>query len=264
MPCRRHLWRTTPSNAAFARLASLPQRQPSCANIQMPVLTRFALASAGICAGAERMPVCCSQSRMRPAGKEELLNMAKVDWPPVEKRSLIGKRIDRADGPAKATGAAKYSYDINRPGMLWAKVLVSPHAHAKLVSIDVSAATASPKVKAAWRDENLIGQEVQYVGQIVAAVAAETEEAATEAIGKIKAEYEILPHQVVDSDLALFNDKPALREQGNVDDGFGKSDIVHSGEYGIPVITHCCLEPHGQVAEIRDEELYIWPSTQNV
>ena len=44
--------------------------------------------------------------------------MAKVDWPSAEKRTLIGKRIDRVDGPMKATGAAKYSYDVNRPGML--------------------------------------------------------------------------------------------------------------------------------------------------
>ena len=57
--------------------------------------------------------------------------MAKVDWPSAEKRTLIGKRIDRVDGPMKATGAAKYSYDINRPGMLWAKVLTSPHPRAE-------------------------------------------------------------------------------------------------------------------------------------
>jgi xanthine dehydrogenase YagR molybdenum-binding subunit len=190
--------------------------------------------------------------------------MAKVDWPAADKRSLIGKRIDRADGAAKATGAAKYSYDINRPGMLWAKVLTSPHAHAKVVSIDVTAAAASPKVKAAWRDDNLVGQEVQYAGQILAAVAGETEEAATEALSKIKVEYEILPHQVVDTDPERALPNPATKEKGNVNDALGKADVVHSGEYGIPVITHCCLEPHGQVSEIRDGELYVWPSTQNV
>src|SRR5262245_14286138 len=148
--------------------------------------------------------------------------------------------------------------------MLWAKVLVSPHAHAKLVSIDVSAAAAAPKVKAAWRDDNLIGQEVQYAGQIVAAVAAETEEAATEALSKIKVEYEVLPHQVVDSDPERALPNPATKEKGNANDAFGQAAVVHSGEYGIPVITHCCLEPHGQVAEIRDGEMYVWPSTQAV
>ena len=62
--------------------------------------------------------------------------MAKVDWPDAEKRTLIGKRIDRIDGPSKATGVAKYSYDINRPGMLWAKVVTSPYAHAEVTSIE--------------------------------------------------------------------------------------------------------------------------------
>ena len=59
-------------------------------------------------------------------------------WP--EKRRLIGNKIERLDGPAKATGKAKYSYDINRPGMLHGKILRCPHAHAKLKSIDTAAA----------------------------------------------------------------------------------------------------------------------------
>jgi len=191
--------------------------------------------------------------------------MAKVDWPSAEKRTLIGKRIDRVDGPMKATGAAKYSYDVNRPGMLWAKVLTSPHPRAEIVSIDVSAAAAMPGVKVAWRDEEL--KDVQYIGQIVAAVAAETEEIAQEALSRIKVEYKPLPHQIVDTDPKFFDaekDKVFKRDAGNVDDAFGTADIVVGGEYGIPVITHCCLEPHGQVAEVRDGELYVWPSTQNV
>ena len=59
--------------------------------------------------------------------------MIKVDWPAAEKRALLGKRIDRVDGPAKTTGAAKYSYDINPPGLLWAKLVTSPHAKAEIV-----------------------------------------------------------------------------------------------------------------------------------
>ena len=68
--------------------------------------------------------------------------MSKPEWPPVEKRTLIGKRVSRIDGPVKATGTAKYSFDINRPGMLWAKVVTSPYARAKVVSVDLSAASA--------------------------------------------------------------------------------------------------------------------------
>ena len=98
--------------------------------------------------------------------------MAKVDWPAADKRTLIGKRIDRIDGPLKATGAAKYSYDINRPGMLWARAVTSPYAHAEVTSIDTRAAEALPGVKGVWRDTE---KEVRYAGEIVAAVAAETD-----------------------------------------------------------------------------------------
>ena len=191
--------------------------------------------------------------------------MPKVDWPPEAKRLHIGRRIDRVDGPVKVAGAAKYSFDINRPGMLYAKLVVSPYAKAQVVKVDPSAAKALPGVEVVWVDEEL--EQVQYVGQIVAAVAARTEEVADEAVRLVKVEYERQPHQVVDHDVALFDsakDRPARRDQGNVDEAFGKADKIVEGEYGIPVITHCCLEPHGQVAEVRDGEMFIWPSTQAV
>ena len=190
--------------------------------------------------------------------------MAKVDWPAADKRTLIGKRIDRIDGPLKATGAAKYSYDINRPGMLWARAVTSPYAHAEVTSIDTRAAEALPGVKGVWRDTE---KEVRYAGEIVAAVAAETEEIAQEAATRVRVQYKPLPHQVVDDDPKFFDaakDKLNKREEGNVDDAFAKADKVVEGEYGIPVIAHCCLESHGQVTEMRDGELHVWPSTQNV
>ena len=61
-------------------------------------------------------------------------------YPGPEKPTLIGTDVKRVDGPVKATGRAKYSYDIKRPGMLWAKILRSPHAHARIKSLDVAAA----------------------------------------------------------------------------------------------------------------------------
>ena len=73
---------------------------------------------------------------------------SKYDWPAQDKRSLIGKRLDRLDGPEKASGRAKYSYDMNRPGMLVAKLVISPHAHAKIKSIDTSEAEKVPGVRA--------------------------------------------------------------------------------------------------------------------
>src|SRR5205807_727720 len=74
--------------------------------------------------------------------------MAEYKWPEADKRSLIGKRISRIDGPAKVSGKAKYTYDIKRPEMLYGKILRSPYAHAKIVSIDTSAAEKMPGVKA--------------------------------------------------------------------------------------------------------------------
>src|SRR5205823_12180345 len=68
-------------------------------------------------------------------------------------------------------------------------------------------------------------------------------------------------------DPSLFNaekGKLSKKETPNIEDAMGKAEVVVSGEYGIPVITHCCLESHGQVAEVRDGELYLWPSTQSI
>jgi len=154
--------------------------------------------------------------------------------------------------------------------MLWAKVITCPYARAQVVSVDLSVAQAMPGVKVVWKNDDLVGKEdkeAQFAGQIVAAVAAETEEIAKEAAERVKVEYRVLPHQVVDTDVSLFDekkDKLSKKETPNVDEAFTKADVVVKGEYGIPVITHCCLEPHGQVSEIRDSELYLWPSTQNI
>src|SRR5262245_49424652 len=72
--------------------------------------------------------------------------MAKAEgWP--KQRRILGTRVKRLDGPAKATGRAKYSYDINRKGMLHGKILRSPYAHAKIKSIDTSAARKTPGFK---------------------------------------------------------------------------------------------------------------------
>ena len=73
---------------------------------------------------------------------------AKYSWPAADKRSLIGKRISRVDGPEKVSGRAKYTYDLHRPGMLYGKVVRCPHPHAKVVSVDISAAEQMAGVKA--------------------------------------------------------------------------------------------------------------------
>ena len=192
---------------------------------------------------------------------------SKYDWPPAEKRSLIGKRHNRLDGPQKSTGAAKYALDRNAPGLLHGKLLISPHAHAKVVSIDTSDAEKLPGVKAV-RVIATAGTELMWQGSPVAVVAAETEEVARDGVRKIKVNYEVLPHLVKEEDLnkAGGNTKPSAEQsQGNVDQAFAASDVVVSeGYYGINTITHCCLEPHGLAVEWDGENCTLHASTQAV
>src|SRR5271169_707826 len=192
----------------------------------------------------------------------------KYDLPPANERKLIGKRTKRIDGPFKSSGQAKYSYDINRPGMLFGKILTCPYAHAKITSVDTSEAERLPGVKAV-RVIQGAGKEIQWAGDEIVYVAAEREEIAEDALRKIKVVYEQLPFLVNEEDLsqAEGHTKPAATEKaGDPDKAFQDPDVVVSeGYYGIPVITHCCLETHGQVAEWTDpEHLKVWASTQGV
>jgi xanthine dehydrogenase YagR molybdenum-binding subunit len=179
---------------------------------------------------------------------------------------LIGKRVNRLDGPAKSTGAAKYTYDINRPGMLIAKMLICPHAHARVVRIDATEAERLPGVRAV-RVMSPPGTEVLWQGTEIAVVAADTEEIARDGVRKIRVDYEVLPHLVKEEDLsrAGANVKPAAEQtQGNPDEAFTKAEIIHEGYYGINTITHCCLEAHGQVVEFDGDNCTLYASTQAV
>ena len=266
--------------------------------------------------------------------------MPEYTWPEAGKRTFIGKRISRVDGPLKSSGRAKYTYDIVRPGMLYGKVLRSPYAHARVVSIDTSAAEKMPGVKAVHVVQGP-GKEVFWAGDDVVAVAAVDECTAEDAVRAIKVEYERLPHLVVDAQepksgtdsrgplsktdlLALidtdasdnqviqqiqnrgisFQATPELlgqwreqhikeevlqalqkaevktssetsdsswykvtgkQTQGDAEKGFQEAEIVSEGTYGQPVITHCCLETHGGIAEWTDDKnILAHFSTQNV
>ena len=192
--------------------------------------------------------------------------MADYHWPPADKRSLIGKRISRLDGPWKSSGRAKYSYDVNRPGMLHGKMVFSPYAHAKVVSINTSAAEAMPGVKAV-EIMTEPGKEVMWAGHEVVAIAAETEEQARDAARRIEVKYEKISHLVADvppSKAGEHTKQLAEQVDGNPDQSLQQAEMVSEGEYGSPVITHCCLEAHGQVAEWDGDNLTMYASTQNV
>jgi xanthine dehydrogenase YagR molybdenum-binding subunit len=262
----------------------------------------------------------------------------KYGWPAAEQRTLIGKRISRVDGPEKVSGRAKYTYDLHRPGMLYGKVVRSPHAHAKVVSIDTAAAEKMPGVKGVFIIQDK-GSEIHWAGDDVVVVAAVDESTAADAARLIKVEYEILSHFVDDftqpqnvaestgplTQRDLFqmfnndaeddqviataqkrglafklspelmkrlkdnevsdevikalqaapmkeaqpNDSPFKKEteqvQGDPDAAFKEAEVVSEGVYGCPVITHCCLESHGSIAEWTDSDhLFSHISTQNV
>jgi xanthine dehydrogenase YagR molybdenum-binding subunit len=192
--------------------------------------------------------------------------MPDYSWPPQESRRLMGKRISRIDGGEKASGRAKYNSDINPKDLLFGVLLTCPHAHAKVSSIDVSEAKALKGVTAV-RVISPAGTEIQWEGTEVAAVAATSEQIARDAVRKIKVQYEVMPHLVKEDDLAAAGPRAkAAGEQvtGDPDQGFKDADVVHEGSYAIPVLTHCCLEPHGQVAQWEGDKIKVWPSTQAV
>src|SRR5688500_16366463 len=126
----------------------------------------------------------------------------------------------RVDGMLKTTGRARYTRDFTMPGMLWASFLMSPHPHARIVSINTSGAKAVPGVHAVLTGDDIgrkhVGRQVsdwavlaydrvRFVGDRIAVVAAETELAAEEAVKRIEGVYEELP-AVFDSEAAIRPD----------------------------------------------------------
>src|SRR5262249_62138385 len=117
----------------------------------------------------------------------------KYSWPAAEKRSLIGKRISRVDGPDKVSGRAKYTYDLHRPGMLYGKVVRSPYAHCKVVSVDTSAAEKMPGVRAVHVIQGP-GTEINWAGDDIVVLAADDEQTASDGLRAIKVESQQMPH----------------------------------------------------------------------
>jgi xanthine dehydrogenase YagR molybdenum-binding subunit len=125
--------------------------------------------------------------------------MSEYQWPDPATRPLLGKKISRVDGPAKVSGRAKYTYDYNPDGLLAGKILHCPYAHARITSIDISAAEKMPGVKAT-KIVQPQGTEIFWAGDEVVAVAAVDEQTAADAIRAIKVQYEVLPHFVSDAE----------------------------------------------------------------
>ncbi len=199
-----------------------------------------------------------------------------MPWP--SKRRVIGTKVPRLDGPAKATGRAKYSFDITRPGMLHARILRCPHAHARVKSIDTAAAEKIP----GYRAFHLLvkpGAELIFAGAEIVAVCADTEEHCEDVMRAVRVAYEVLPHLVKEEDALRGNKAGTLGgNDPNVSPGgefttenfdaqaFQNVAQTVEARYGVPVICHQCLESHGQIAEWDKDltNLTLYASTQNV
>jgi len=210
-----------------------------------------------------------------------------------EAGDFIGKAVRRIDAPSKVSGRLKYAGDMTMPGMLHVQVLRSPHAHARIVAIDTSAAEAIDGVAGVITAADVPGEDgfgvfvndqpvmahgkVRYVGEAVAAVAAEDLITAKRALAAIKVEYEPLP-AVFDPFEAMRAGAPVLHDYapdnvtkhipirvGDVEQGFAQSDLVVEETYSTQAIEHAYLEPEAGLAYVdHDGVVTIVSPDQNV
>ena len=175
-------------------------------------------------------------------------------WPINKDLKYVGQSIERYDGQAKVTGRARYTSDVQLPGMLYAKFVNASVPHAKIVSIDTSAAERCPGVRGVHVIQHVLGNAVlrdpaldpvkypvvRYAGQPVAAVAATTPAMAEEAAALVKVRYDASPF-VVDLDKARAPDAPdvfpgAADEEGSAGGGGGPSNVKQTGNIHGPSI----------------------------
>jgi xanthine dehydrogenase YagR molybdenum-binding subunit len=188
--------------------------------------------------------------------------------------ALVGGSHPRPDGPAKATGAARYTYDVARPRTAVAGSLLSPFAHARLAAADEAAARAVPGVLDVRVQP---GKELRHAGEACAVVVAETERALKDGLRALAARFAPLPAAVTTED-AMRPGAPTVEGSSNVviDDRRGRqgnpeaaakaladSEIRVEAEYRTQIQTHSALEPHGSLSDPGAEGgPTIWASTQ--
>jgi CO/xanthine dehydrogenase Mo-binding subunit len=213
--------------------------------------------------------------------------------------TVVGKPVTRVDAEEKITGQAVYGYDLVLPNMLYGKTLFSPKAHAKITKINTERAKKLPGVVAvvtgadapwthgeAVKDKPFLAQgKVRFIGEPVAAVAAEDEDIAQAAVKLIDVEYEDLPvytdpeaackpgcmeiHEDYDkyrkANFMVRGAAPNIAEHfklrtGDVEAGFKQSDLVLEERYFVPMIQHAAMEPHSAHAQFDKESgrLTIW------
>ena len=212
---------------------------------------------------------------------------------------VVGQPVTRVDVDDKITGSATYGYDLVLPNMLHGKVLFSTRPHARIVKINLDKARQYPGVAAAisgadtpWthgesiKDKPFLAQnKVRYIGEPVAAVAAEDEDTAQAALQLIEVEYEDLPAYLtpeaacqseaepIHEDFENYRKAPFIvgapmpnvcqhfkLRTGDVAEGFKGSDLVLEETYYVPVIQHAAMEPHSAHAQVDPEsgQVTVW------
>lgn len=216
----------------------------------------------------------------------------------------VGRSAPRVDTVAKATGRAVYGVDLRFPGMLVARTLRAGVPHARIVHLDATAARQVPGVRAVVTGQDyprrhgpllkdqpaLALDRVRYAGEVVAAVAADDEDAAREAIDRIVVEYEDLPgvfdvREAMQPGAPLVHDDAAAYERasipglhldpvagsnvgyhfrlrrGDVEAAFARADLVVEDTFSTPFIQYAHLEPHVSVALWDGDRMTFWTST---
>jgi CO/xanthine dehydrogenase Mo-binding subunit len=217
---------------------------------------------------------------------------------------VVGQRIGRVEGPDKVTGRAPYTADILLPGALWGKVLRSPVPYARITSINAERARALPGVQAVITGQDiphvLVGRNmrdvpvlcwdvVRYVGDRVAAVAADDKDLAEEALSLIEVEYEELeplldPLEAIQPgapplhpDIQSYHglpqnlppDVPNIhcymeKKRGDLAAGFAEADVIVESEYSSAMMHQGYIEPHACAVQIgEDGRVHVWTSNKN-
>jgi len=242
------------------------------------------------CTGYQKIFDAVEMARDVQNGRLPASIFAEVE---AEQGDYIGKDVRSIDAPSKVTGRLKYAGDMTMPGMLHVQVLRSPHPHARIVSIDTTAAETMAGVEGVITSADVPGEDgfgvivndqpvmargkVRYVGEAVAAVAAEDLLTAKRALAAIKVVYEQLP-AVFDPDEAMRPGAPVLHDYapdnitkhipirvGDVEKGFAESDLVVEQTYSTQAIEHAYLEPEAGLSYVdHDGVVVVVSPSQNI
>ena len=183
--------------------------------------------------------------------------------------TTVGRALPRVDGVQRARGQALYTADLQLPGMLHTAVLRSSHARARVANIDLDAARRAPGVRAVLGPGELdvLKEDPGYVGQAVAAVAAETFGQARRALEKLTVQWQVL-EPLLDADEAVrqesFVSDVKTYERGDFQHALAAAEAVVEAEYRTQVVLHNSMETHQAVCHWEDEGITIYISTQYI